>query len=362
MMPSHPSGSAARRARLPGRRSLLLPAAALLVFGVTGSGASEHARLLTFEDRVRAQEAIERAAYSHRIGATKPFEEVMPRRLLEEKVRRSLKLSVALETIWNAPVTSQMLDAEVGRLARRTRMPERLEEIEAVLGNDPLLFEECYARQFVVERLARDRFANDAGIQAEAPDITWDDWWRDTGAHLDGAEARQVVRTAVRPAIAASRIVESSTDPEGSWAPEPWPDARQWHTAVWTGTEMIVWGGFNGTNGGAELNTGGRYDPATERWTPTSTLNAPALRQLHTAVWTGTQCAGGARVSHRRVDRDGDDRLGRRPVRGPDPLRFRRPVQPGHRLLVSDVEHQRSGGALLAHGCLGGDDDDRLGR
>jgi N-acetylneuraminic acid mutarotase len=286
MMPSHPSGSAARRARLPGRRSLLLPAAILLVFGVTGSGASEHARLLTFEDRVRAQEAIERITYSHRVGATKPFEEVMPRRLLEEKVRRSLKLSVALETIWNAPVTSQMLDAEVGRLARRTRMPQRLVEIEAALGNDPLLFEECYARQFVVERLARDRFANDAGIQAEAPGITWDDWWRDTGAHLDGAEARQVVRTAVRPAIAASRIVESSTDPEGSWAPEPWPDARQWHTAVWTGTEMIVWGG---QGAGGFLDSGGRYDPVTDTWAPTSSVNVPQARYFHTAVWTGTE-------------------------------------------------------------------------
>src|SRR4029077_17971043 len=33
------------------------------------------------------------------------------------------------------------------------------------------------------------------------------------------------------------------------------PDARDSHTAVWTGSEMIVWGGF----GLGDLNTGARY-------------------------------------------------------------------------------------------------------
>ena len=32
-------------------------------------------------------------------------------------------------------------------------------------------------------------------------------------------------------------------------------DAREYHTAVWVGSEMLVWGGFDGTN---RLNTGGR--------------------------------------------------------------------------------------------------------
>ena len=37
------------------------------------------------------------------------------------------------------------------------------------------------------------------------------------------------------------------------------PSARSYHTAVWTGSEMIVWGGTAGTN--ANFNTGGRYNP-----------------------------------------------------------------------------------------------------
>ena len=42
------------------------------------------------------------------------------------------------------------------------------------------------------------------------------------------------------------------------------------HTAVWTGTEMVVWGGVTIT-GGIHLNTGGRYNPANDTWTPTAT-------------------------------------------------------------------------------------------
>src|SRR5438874_2095604 len=63
------------------------------------------------------------------------------------------------------------------------------------------------------------------------------------------------------------------------------PEARGEHTAVWTGSEMIVWGG-QGFNG---LNTGGRYNPVTDTWTATTTINAPTARQWHTAVWTGSE-------------------------------------------------------------------------
>jgi N-acetylneuraminic acid mutarotase len=66
------------------------------------------------------------------------------------------------------------------------------------------------------------------------------------------------------------------------------PPGRGGPVAVWTGTEMIVWGGRVG-GGTAFLNTGGRYVPLTDTWVQTSTLNAPAPRNFHTAVWTGTE-------------------------------------------------------------------------
>jgi hypothetical protein len=84
-----------------------------------------------------------------------------------------------------------------------------------------------------------------------------------------------------------------STD---SWLPTSsgtdLPEAREGHTAVWTGTEMIVWGGSdtNHANGTTALQTGGRYNPATDSWTATSTgTNVPDPRDGHTAVWTGTE-------------------------------------------------------------------------
>jgi len=38
-----------------------------------------------------------------------------------------------------------------------------------------------------------------------------------------------------------------------------------------------------------DLNTGGRYNPGTDSWTATSTTNAPTARTYHTAVWTGSE-------------------------------------------------------------------------
>ena len=52
---------------------------------------------------------------------------------------------------------------------------------------------------------------------------------------------------------------------------------------------MVVWGGgvFDGVNFIAE-DTGGWYDPVTNSWTSTATTGAPTARFYHTAVWTGT--------------------------------------------------------------------------
>ena len=63
------------------------------------------------------------------------------------------------------------------------------------------------------------------------------------------------------------------------------PTARSGHTAVWTGSEMIIWGGFDSSYS----NTGGRYNPSADSWIATSTANAPTARDGHTAVWTGTE-------------------------------------------------------------------------
>jgi hypothetical protein len=37
------------------------------------------------------------------------------------------------------------------------------------------------------------------------------------------------------------------------------------------------------------LNDGGRYNPAANSWTAVPTTGAPAARDYHTAVWTGSE-------------------------------------------------------------------------
>src|SRR5205807_1660681 len=64
------------------------------------------------------------------------------------------------------------------------------------------------------------------------------------------------------------------------------PTARGGHTAAWTGSEMIVWGGATIDD---VVNSGGRYNPGTDGWTATSTTNAATSRFQHTAVWTGSE-------------------------------------------------------------------------
>jgi N-acetylneuraminic acid mutarotase len=62
------------------------------------------------------------------------------------------------------------------------------------------------------------------------------------------------------------------------------PQGRFSHSAVWTGSEMIVWGGL-----GLVGSTGGKYNPATDAWTATSTTGAPTGRYNHSTIWTGTE-------------------------------------------------------------------------
>src|SRR6266850_1675039 len=133
----------------------------LLLLAVSWSLVSAAPRTLTFEDRVRAQEAIERVYYSRQIGATKPFEAAIPRELLERKVHTYLRESIALERYWSAPVTAESLHRELQRIVAHTRLPDRLREIYAALGGNPHLIEECFARPSLVDRLSRQYFAAD---------------------------------------------------------------------------------------------------------------------------------------------------------------------------------------------------------
>jgi len=80
----------------------------------------------------------------------------------------------------------------------------------------------------------------------------------------------------------------------GEWKPTATtgaPSVRYNHTAIWTGSEMIIWGGSasNAPDSDRMMGTGGRYDPLTDTWRATSTSGSPEPRSGHTAVWTGSE-------------------------------------------------------------------------
>ena len=67
------------------------------------------------------------------------------------------------------------------------------------------------------------------------------------------------------------------------------PTARKYHSAVWTGAEMIVWGGYDGLSGTGKTDKGAKYNPSTNNWTSMTTTNAPHSRSLHPAVWANNR-------------------------------------------------------------------------
>lgn len=75
----------------------------------------------------------------------------------------------------------------------------------------------------------------------------------------------------------------------GTWAPTSTtnaPTARYNHTAVWTGSTMIVWAGFDGS---VSVNSGAAYAPLSDIWIATRAANAPPPRNAHTAIGAGSR-------------------------------------------------------------------------
>ncbi len=73
---------------------------------------------------------------------------------------------------------------------------------------------------------------------------------------------------------------------------------RSAHAAVWTGTQMIVWGGADLSLSPPEFADGAAYDPSTDKWAllPPAPIGA---RQFHAMSWNGTEVVvyGGMRGS-----------------------------------------------------------------
>ncbi len=119
-------------------------------------------------------------------------------------------------------------------------------------------------------------------ITAVWPKTSFGDWMACRRRNLRPAEPPGWVYT-LPPIGPKSQCVDDT------WAPTSVsgvPSGRFGHSTVWTGTEMIIWGG---NLWGTATNTGARYDPAADSWISTSTTGAPTARSYHLGVWTGTE-------------------------------------------------------------------------
>src|SRR5262245_45453680 len=219
-------------------------------------------RTLTFADRVTYQSAVEEVYWRHRMWPKeqldpKPsLDAVMSQAQIEEKVEDYLRDSRALENYRQRPITSDELQAEMERIASRTKQPEVLRELFDALGNDPFVIAECVARPVLTERLVTE--LNDENRANLAPIAGREQ-------PLQPRVARTETQLAVTmAAVGANYTLPAISSPSGACTDDMWtptnsagrPNGRIEHTAVWTGSEMIVWGGYDGSY----LNTGGRYN------------------------------------------------------------------------------------------------------
>jgi len=281
-------------------------------FGVKGHESATSAatppirrnRTLTFTDRVAYQRAIEDVYWRHRIwpkanaGPKPSLDKVMSQVRIKEKVEDYLRDSQALDDYWQKPITPDQLQAEMERIASHTKQPAVLREIFVALGNDPFVIAECLARPLLAERLLTKLNNED---RAKLTTVAW--LKEPLRLWLAKADARvQVTMMTASPNYTLPVIASPSGGCTiNTWTPTSIsnaPTGRSSHTAVWTGSEMIVWGGSSSSS---NLNTGGRYNPSTDSWMATSITNAPSIRYGHTAVWTGSEMIvwGGHNVSTR---------------------------------------------------------------
>jgi N-acetylneuraminic acid mutarotase len=80
---------------------------------------------------------------------------------------------------------------------------------------------------------------------------------------------------------------DPSTNAWTSLADNDAPSWRGGFATVWTGTEMLIWGGTSGADN-MPLNDGAAYNPATQTWRTISPAPATGL-DATAAVWSGTE-------------------------------------------------------------------------
>ncbi|MEE8524227.1 MAG: hypothetical protein V3T72_09875 [Thermoanaerobaculia bacterium] len=110
--------------------------------------------------------------------------------------------------------------------------------------------------------------------------VPFDEWWQEVRSTIPPAPL------AAGPAFQLPAITAADCAPD-TWSPiRARPRSRAGHVAVWTGSEMLIWGDRNVFSDGVP---GGWYDPAIDAWYPIRMQGQPLGRADATAVWTGSE-------------------------------------------------------------------------
>ena len=119
------------------------------------------------------------------------------------------------------------------------------------------------------------------------PKLSFYSWWEANKIAFSTQLESSDTFTFTLPSLDTNKGRPTNQSPREKWI-RPYTGAhdRAYHHAVWTGSEMLVYGG---KENGLWQNDGGIYMPSTDSWRPISTTGAPAPRENSTAVWTGSE-------------------------------------------------------------------------
>jgi len=120
--------------------------------------------------------------------------------------------------------------------------------------------------------------------------VSFDQWWQNTKQEIVASLPESHGKYQLPQISESTACITEGWDlisgpPEGRFDP----------TAIWTGNEMIIWGGYDFV----EKNSGGRYDPVTDTWKHISQLGAPSPRSFYSTAWTGSEMIiwGGRKIT-----------------------------------------------------------------
>jgi len=118
--------------------------------------------------------------------------------------------------------------------------------------------------------------------------ISFDSWWEQKAQTIHDFKTTAIASNLKSIQFTDIKVASNNNSETNI---EKWqefiPDPRYKHTAIWTGSEMIIWGGVS--NGAIFHGDGAKYNPITDIWTLLSMDNAPSARAYHSAIWTGTE-------------------------------------------------------------------------